>query len=134
MQRLDGGPRVVIPNPKQVRRIGRQGFGWLDARLYRNGWLSLLTPEALSVYTFLCLVASREGVSWYRKDILGRTLGLSESSVHQCLERLIQLDLVAYQPFHRNASDGFYQVLEIPEGEPPSILDVLAGPDDWSES
>ena len=125
-------PRVVVPKPHRIRRMGRQGFGWLDARLHRQGWLELLPPEALSVYTFLCLVANREGVSWYRKERLSRHLGISESLVNQSLRRLMQLELLAYQPFHRHAVDGFYQVLEIPEGEPPAIYDLLEGPEGWS--
>jgi len=129
-----GNPRVIVPRPQRVRRIGRHGFGWLDARLHLSGWLELLTPEALSVYTFLCLAANREGVSWYRKDRLAQILGLSAAVLHQSLERLMRLELVAYQPFHRHASDGFYQVLEIPQGEPPPIEDLVVGPDDWTES
>ncbi len=39
------------------------GFGWLDARLWRDGWLEVLTAEDLAVYAFLCLVADRQGVS-----------------------------------------------------------------------
>ena len=61
--------RVVLPQPERVRALGAAaGFGWLDARLIRDGWLEVLTAEDLAVYVFLCLVADRQGVSWYRQD------------------------------------------------------------------
>ena len=42
------GPRtsrpVIVPRPERVRRIGSSGFGWLDGRLHRDGWLEVLDP------------------------------------------------------------------------------------------
>lgn len=123
-------PRVVVPHPDRIRRISETCFGWLDARLRSNGWLDLLSPEAVAVYAFLCLVADRTGTSWYRKDRLGLELGLHEDALHQALARLYQLDLVAYRPFNRHASDGFHQVLSLPEGRAPEPEDLFGGPDE----
>lgn len=94
-------------------------FGWMDARVLREGWIRLLAPEAISVYTFLCVVANHDGVSYYRRDRIGDELGLSDAAVHAALERLKALDLVAYRPFHAHAVDGFHQVLSLPAGGPP---------------
>lgn len=107
--------RVVVPRPDRMRSLGgANGFGWLDARLVRDGWLAVMSPEELAVYVFLCLVADRQGVSWYRRDRIREALCLDERAVWQALERLEQLGLVAYQAFHRNASEGFRQVLDLP--------------------
>lgn len=122
--------RVVVPRQDRVRRIGRVGFGWIDARIHKQGWLEVLGPGAVAVYTFLCLAADRNGVSWYRRDRIGHALGLGEQETHQALGRLRKLDLVAYQPFGQHASDGFHQVLSLPEGGPPAEQDLwLIGSD-----
>lgn len=120
-------PRVVVPRPEQVRRPGPGGYGWLDARLHKQGWLALLTPEDIAAYTFLCLVANRQGVSWYRRDRIRQALGIGEEAVWLALRRLYALDLVAYRPFSRHASDGFHQVLSLPPQGPP---EAMPWPDD----
>jgi biotin operon repressor len=120
--------RVVVPKPERIRALGcAAGFGWLDARLVHDGWLSLLTPEDLAVYVFLCLVANRQGVSWYRRDRIRHALDIDEQAVWQALKRLEQLGLVAYRPFHRNASEGFRQVLPVPVQGPADHLDWQGG-------
>ncbi len=129
MKKPNHNSRIAVPCPDRIRRIGSQGFGWLDARLHKQVWVELLTPEAMSLYAFLCMAADRNGVSYYRHEKLSTRLGLSFQSLHQNLRRLYQLDLVAYRPFQPKAIDGFHQVLELPEA-PPSALDVLRGPDE----
>jgi len=120
--------RVVVPRPDRVRSLGRAtGFGWLDARLVRGGWLAVMSPEELAVYAFLCLVADHQGVSWYRRDRIREVLCLDERAVWHALDRLEQLGLVAYQPFHRNASEGFRQVLDLPASGPAARLSWTAG-------
>ena len=104
-------PRIVVPRPERVRKIAGPGFGWIDARIRTAGWLEVMSPAVIAVYTFLCLAANRQGVSWYRRDTMWRALGLDEDELHQAIARLIELDLVAYRPFSRRASDGFHQVL-----------------------
>lgn len=116
------GPRrpVVIPHPGRVRRLEKTAFGWIDARVHRDGWIRLLSPDDLAVYMFLCLVANRDGVSFYRRDRIGVELGLSEHAVAVALKRLGTLDLIAYAPFHPHAADGFRQVLALPAGKAPA--------------
>ena len=90
----------------------------------RGGWSGC---EELAVYVFLCLVADHQGVSWYRRDRIREALGLGERAVWEALGRLEKLGLVAYQPFHRHASEGFRQVLDLPESGPGPRLDRLGG-------
>ena len=118
----------MVPKPERVRALGgAAGFGWLDARLVRDGWLGVMTPEDLAVYALLCLAADRQGVSWYRRDRIREALGIGERAVWRALDRLERLELVAYQPFHRNASEGFRQVLSVPVQGPPEGLGWLGG-------
>ena len=111
---------VVVPRPERIRVMGLEPFAWAEAKLLWDGWLPVLTPQATAIYTFLCLAADRRGVSFYRRDRIGRELGLDDQEVHQALRLLRELDLVAYQPFGRNAADGFHQVLSLPRGGPPA--------------
>lgn len=118
--------RVVVPRPDRVRRMGPSGFGWLDARLHKQGWLGLLTPDDVATYSFLCLVANQQGISWYRRDRIQQALGIHEDALWHALKRLYALDLVAYRPFGRHASDGFHQVLSLPTEGPPEELPWVA--------
>ena len=114
--------RAVVPRPERVRRPGPGGFGWLDARLHRQGWLALLTPDDLAVYAFLCLVANQQGVSWYRRDRIREALAMGDDALWLALRRLYALGLVAYRPFSQHASEGFHQVLSLPPQGPPEVL------------
>ncbi len=114
--------RVVTPKPERVRSLTGTHFGWIDARLLRAGWLQALTPQATAAYTFLCLAADRSGVSYYRRDRIGRGVGLSEDELHQTLRLLEELDLVAFRPFGPRAVDGFRQVLSLPDGPAPTSV------------
>lgn len=125
MERRATQRRVVVPRPDRVRRTAGAGFGWIDARLLRDGWLSALPAPAAAVYVFLCLAADRHGVSFYRRDRIGRALGLDVVEVARALSRLRELDLVAFAPFRPHTVDGFHQVLALPAGGPP-VSPVLA--------
>ena len=114
--------RVITPHPDRVRSISGTAFGWLDARLHHDGWLRALTPDALAVYTFLCIAADRRGVSFYRRDRIARELGLDDTDVATALTRLTDLDLISYTPFRPTAADGFHQVLSLPSDGPGRAL------------
>lgn len=110
--------RIVVPCLDRVRSLDGTAFGWIDARIHHDGWLRVLTPEALAVYAFLCLAADRRGVSFYRRDRIAREFGLDDVDVRAALTRLRDLDLVGYTPFRPGAADGFWQVLSLPPGGP----------------
>lgn len=118
-----GHGRAAAPllRPDRVRTPD-EGFGWIAAGLQRRGWLRVLAHPATAVYAFLCLVADRRGVSFYRRGRIGQELGLDDRDVHLALARLEQLDLVAYRPFRPGAADGFRQVLSLPDGAPPPLV------------
>jgi len=110
--------RVVIPRPERMRRFASSGFGWVDARLLKDGWLKVMRPEEVAVYLFLCLVANQQGISWYRRDRIREALNLGEEETRRALARLCELDLVAYLPFGRYDSEGFRQVMSLPSSGP----------------
>ena len=112
----------IVPRPDRVRRLEGTAFGWLAASIQRDGWLRVMTPEGIAAYAFLCLAADRAGVSFFRRERIGRELGLGDAEVHRALARLETLDLVAYRPFRPGAADGYRQVLAVPPGGPPQLL------------
>ena len=118
--------RVVIPRPERLRQLRSTAFGWIDARLWRDGWLIAMQPSDIAVYLFLCLVANHQGVSWYRRDRIGEALNLSEAETRRSLRRLIELDLIAYTPFSRHDSEGFRQVLSLPSSGPTSSSETVS--------
>jgi len=106
-------PARFIPQPDHVRSI-RGSFAWLDHRLLREGHLQRLTLEDLGVYVFLVLVADKQGVSWYNHEKICLALALSWEEFREARDRLIERDLIAFEPFHRGGVDGYYQVLSVP--------------------
>lgn len=117
-----GKREVIVPDPERLRDIRRAHFGWIDARIQRDGWLERLPVEAWAVYAFLCLAADPQGVSFYRRDRISLVLGIDDVLLQRALGRLVELGLVGYRPFDDKASDGFHQVLAVPAAGPTAGL------------
>jgi hypothetical protein len=116
--------RPVPPRPDLVRRPVR-GFGWLDARLLHEGWLSRLGPDATAALTFLALAADERGASFYGRGRMATTLGIEPRALDRALDRLVAVDLVAYRPWRAGHCDGVWQLLPIPA---PAPRDRASGP------
>lgn len=110
-------PRYAIPQPQRVRRI-EQSFAWLDHRLLRNGYLAVLTHAEQAFYLFLVLAADRHGVSFYRKEKICDLLGLDFGAFEVARDRLIELQLIAFEPYHAGAPNGHYQILPVDRPAP----------------
>jgi hypothetical protein len=106
-----------IPQPQNVRKI-QGSFAWIDHRLLRAGYLPIMTHEDQVVYLFLTLAADRNGVSFYRKEKICETLALSFQQFEVARDRLIDLNLIAYQPYSILSPNGHYQVLPIRKPAP----------------
>jgi len=126
-------PRPRPPHPELVRRP-TGAFGWLDARLLHEGWLSRLGPKATAVLVLLALAADRHGASFYGRERIGQAVGLTSTEVDRALDRLLELRLVAHRPWRAGLPDGVWQLLPVPRsregrdhgGEPVSVARVLA--------
>jgi len=124
--------RPVPPRPDFVRRPVR-GFGWLDARMLHEGWLSRLGPDATAVLTLLAIAADERGASFYGRGRMAATLGLDVGALDRALERLLALGLVAHRPWRVGHPDGVWQILPVPTSTyrqaadgPAALRDVLA--------
>jgi len=98
--------RKEIVSPGHVRHMP-EGFGWVDHRLVRKGYIKGRSRESLALYLFLVIVADADGVSYYSEESLCDQLDFTFSELKSCRIELINAELVAYRK-------PFYQVLELP--------------------
>lgn len=110
-------PRPTPPRPDLARHVAGP-FGWLDARLLQDDWLSRLGPEPTAVLVLLALAADRQGSSWYGRDRMARVLGLSREALDRALARLLELGLVAHRPWSSHTPDGVWQLLPLTPAAP----------------
>ena len=71
------------------------------------------------------LVADRNGVSFYRKEKICDTLSLDFQEFEIARDRLIDFNLIAYQPYSILSPNGYYQVLPIRTSAPNLSLKVM---------
>src|SRR5512146_800515 len=112
-------PNVRIPQPDRVRRINGS-FAWIDHRLLRNGFQAVMTHQDQSLYLFLVLAADRHGISFYRKEKICDAAGLEWGAFEVARDRLIDLKLIAFEPYSAASPNGHYQVLPV-DGRPPDF-------------
>jgi hypothetical protein len=101
------------PRPELLRRP-RGSFGWLDDRLLHDDWLAVLGSEATAVLLLLALAADQRGASFYRRDRMALALSIDHPAIDRALERLLELNLVAFRPWQPGLRDGVWQLLPLP--------------------
>ena len=97
------------PKPLHSERVRciEHPFSWVPFRLLSSGLLAELSVGAALLYFFLCLVADRQGLSYWGDARVQRILGLCEMEMERARDELCARDLLAY-------SHGLYQVLSLP--------------------
>jgi hypothetical protein len=114
--RLRTSAQTEVLYSTNVRRI-EGSFAWIDHRLLRNGYLAVMTHADQALYLFLALAADRHGVSFYRKERICGVLGLDFGQFEVARDRLIDLKLIAFEPYSAATPNGHYQVLPV-DGRP----------------
>ena len=94
-----------VLRPERLRQVPA-GFGWVDHRLVRHGFISRCDPAGLALYLFLVTVADAQGLSYYSDGTICRRLGLEPPELASARQQLVQAELVAYQK-------PLYQVLAL---------------------
>lgn len=80
------------------RRTVVNGFGWVDHRFVRDGFIDGLSCRALALYLFLVTVSDGDGHSyWSVRKVAGR-LGLTPVQVEKACAELERRELVTYEP------------------------------------
>lgn len=108
---------MITKRPLDSRRLRGQpprGFGWIDHRLLRQGYLARSNPPALALYCLLICASDDRGLSFYRDQSICEMLGLEGAEMRGARRDLLRLELIAYQP-------PIYQLLALPD-EPPTAL------------
>ena len=101
-----------LPQPKNIRKI-KNSFAWIDHRLMRDGYLTIMTQEDVTLYLFLILAADQNGVSFYRKEKICDILSLKFNQFEIARDRLMNMKLIAFEPYSILSPNGYYQVLPI---------------------
>lgn len=105
--------QIMRPRPDLVRRP-TAGFGWLDQAILNGGWLAQIGPDGSAVLLLLVLAADRHGASFYSRHRMADVLGISLNQVDAALQRLRDLELVDYRPWHKGSREGVWQLLPLP--------------------
>jgi hypothetical protein len=90
-------PTKRLLDARRSRKALPRGFGWIDHRLLRDGYLSRCSPEALALYVFLVCAADAQGLSYYSEPRTAELLTLEPPVLRQARRELIGLGLIAYQ-------------------------------------
>lgn len=101
----------------QLRQMPKQ-FSWVDQRLVREHYIDALSHPACALYLFLLTVADAQGLSYDAEATLSRRLSMSQATLRQARQDLIERQLLAYRR-------PLYQVLALkshhtPGTDPPS--------------
>jgi len=106
-----------IPQPKNIRNI-RGSFAWIDHRLMRDGFIEVMTHDDMVLYLFLVLAADKNGVSFYRKEKICEAVSLDYNQFEIARDRLVNMNLTAFESYSVLSPNGYYQVLPIENKAP----------------
>jgi hypothetical protein len=90
-------PTKRLLDARRRRKALPRGFGWIDHRLLRDGYLGRCSPEALALYVLLVCAADAQGLSYYSDPRIADLLALAPQALSQARRQLIELGLIAYQ-------------------------------------
>jgi hypothetical protein len=102
-------PIKRLIDPRRMRKALPRGFGWIDHRLLRDGYLNRCSPQALALYVLLVCASDAQGLSYYSAPRIAQLLSLEPAALSEARRELIGLGLIAYQK-------PLYQLLSL-EGE-----------------
>jgi hypothetical protein len=98
--------KQVILNRLRLRKIVG-GFGFIPHRFLRDGFLKALSVNESLLYFFYVLAADRNGVSFYRDQVILEQLGIEEQELLIAQKGLLAKGLIA-------ATSPHIQVLSLP--------------------
>lgn len=101
-------PDRVVISRERLRRIPSSGFGWIDRRFVRDGFLLRLTNEATLLYFFLVTVANRDGLSYFGEATMSALLRFDLGIFKAARAELEAAGLILFR-------HPLYQVLALPE-------------------
>jgi hypothetical protein len=114
-------PIKRLLDARRMRKAPPRGFGWIDHRLLRDGYIGRCSPQALALYVLLVCASDAQGLSYYSDPRIAQLLTLEPATMSQARRELIELGLIAYQkPLYQLLSlEG--EELTVRESRPPLI-------------
>ncbi len=99
---------MILKHPLCPNRIRKPpaGFGWLDHRLVRDGYIELLSHPAAALYLFLVTVSDARGLSYYSDHSVMKRLRMDSATLYQARRDLAAIGLIAWRK-------PLYQVLAL---------------------
>ena len=105
--------------PERLRRVPQQ-FSWVDHRLVRDGHITGVSHEGLSLYLLLVTVSDADGLSYYSDKAVCRLLNMETAVLSRARKALRDVELIAYKR-------PLYQVLSLDRPVLPSALPRCSG-------
>jgi hypothetical protein len=105
--------RKGIPDPERIRTLEGTNFGWVDRALVHTGFLSEMKQEEFVLYTFLCLVADKYGVSFYGIKKMKNLLKMGHTRLQSARDALAGRGLITFE-IDPKTNQVIYQVLPLP--------------------
>ena len=99
-------------DPRRLRSRPPRGFGWLDHRLLREGYLARCSPAATALYCLLVCAGDAHGLSFYGDPRVCTLLAMEPALLPRVRGELVELGLLAYRK-------PLYQVLALGGGAAP---------------
>jgi hypothetical protein len=90
-------PIKRLLDPRRMRKAPPRGFGWIDHRLLRDGYIGRCSPQALALYVLLICASDAQGLSYYSDPRIAQLLTLEPTTLSLARRELIGLGLIAYQ-------------------------------------
>lgn len=106
-------PIKRLLNSRRMRKAPAHGFGWIDHRLLRDGYIGRCSPQGLALYVLLVCASDAQGLSYYSDARIAQLLTLEPATLSLARRELIGLGLIAYQK-------PLYQLLRL-EGEERTV-------------
>jgi hypothetical protein len=107
-------PIKQLLDPRRMRKAPPRGFGWIDHRLLRDGYIGRCSPQGLALYVLLVCASDAQGLSYYSDVRIAQLLTLEPATLSLARRELIGLGLIAYQK-------PLYQLLSLEGGEQPTV-------------
>ena len=101
-------PIKRLIDARRMRKNPSRGFGWIDHRLLRGGYLERCSSQALALYLLLVCASDAQGLSYYSDRRAAQLLSLELAALSHARGELIRLGLIAYQK-------PLYQLLSLEE-------------------
>ena len=86
-------PIKRLLDPRRMRKAPPRGFGWIDHRLLRDGYIDRCSPQALALYVLLVCASDAQGLSYYSDPRIAQLLTLEPATLSQARRELIGLGI-----------------------------------------